>query len=421
MLDMVAEGLNYLQSQSSVSLVSLFWFTLVFELPRYTFAFITAAFFMERPLTSPSNRGNGRVSVIIAGHNEEYSIERCVRSLREQSQPPDEIIVVSDGSTDGMPAMLRSLKHRGLIDQAHCTLLRAGKPAATNLAELHSTGDIIVNVDCDCSFDRHALRNIVEPFVDPKTGAVSGNLIVRSPTQSVMTSFQSIEYLISISLGKQAAQLFNQVVCVSGGFGAFRRTALESVGGFDVGGGEDLDVTLRLRNAGWRIQFAADAAGYTDVPVTLMDFTRQRLRWERDAVRLRYRKHLAVISPFSARFDLLELVHQIEFIVFNLFAAAAFPFYLLWLFAIYGSLAPVILLAAQAGLLILDLLTFLLAAWAAPKVKSLQLLPYVVGYSVFNGIFMRFFRLTAYVQEWVFNASSRDTYSPAKVQLLRRW
>ena len=45
----------------------------------------------------------------------------------------------------------------------------------------------------------------------------------------------------------------------------------------------------------------------------------------------------------------------------------------------------------------------------------------MVGYSIFNGVFMRFFRLTAYLQEWVFNASSADTYSPFKVQLLRRW
>jgi cellulose synthase/poly-beta-1,6-N-acetylglucosamine synthase-like glycosyltransferase len=417
----LSDGIIYLQSQSTASLLSLFWFTALFELPRYTFAFITAAFFGERRPVRQATSRTERVSVIVAGHNEAHAIERCVRSLREQSRPPDEIIVVSDGSTDSMPAMLRSLKRRGLIDQAHCTVLRGGKSAASNLAELHATGDIVVNVDCDCSFDRHALRLIVEPFADPRTGAVCGNLFVRNPGQSVMTGFQSIEYLISISLGKQAGELFNQVVCVSGGFGAFRRTALASVGGFDVGGGEDLDVTLRLRNAGWRIHFAADAIGYTDVPVTLMEFTRQRLRWERDAVRLRYRKHLAVISPFSRRFDLFELLHQLEFIVFNLVAAAAFPFYLLWLFAVYGSLTPMILVAAQAGLLFLDVSTLLLAAWVTPKVNSLRLLPFVVGYSIFNGIFMRLFRLTAYVQEWVFNASSADTFSPAKVQLLRRW
>ena len=421
MFSTVADGLTYLQSQSMATLLSLFWFTLLFEVPRYTFAFVTAAFFTPRAYARHALNQPSRVSVVIAGHNEALAIERCVRSLREQTRPPDEIIVVSDGSTDAMPETLRDLKRRGLIDQAHCTLLRGGKAAASNLAALHASGDVIVNVDCDCSFDRDALRQIIQPFTELSVGAVCGNLLVRNPTQSVLTSFQAIEYLISISLGKRAGQLFDQVVCVSGAFGAFRSTALSGIGGFDVGGGEDLDVTLRLRNAGWRVRFAADALGYTEVPVTLMPFTRQRLRWERDAVRLRFRKHVTAISPFSSRFDLLELVHQIEFIVFNVLAAAAFPFYLLWLFALYGSLAPMILLAAQAGLVLLDTATFLLAAWASPKVKSMQLLPFVVGYSVFSGVFMRFFRLTAYVQEWVFNASSGDSYIPAKVQLLRRW
>jgi hypothetical protein len=54
-------------------------------------------------------------------------------------------------------------------------------------------------------------------------------------------------------------------------------------------------------------------------------------------------------------------------------------------------------------------------------VKSFRLLPYLVGYSVFNGFFMRFFRLAAYLQEWLFDASSSDTFSPSKVRLVRRW
>ena len=47
--------------------------------------------------------------------------------------------------------------------------------------------------------------------------------------------------------------VIGQVVCASGAFSAFRRTALEEVGGFDVGGGEDLDATLRMGKNGWRI------------------------------------------------------------------------------------------------------------------------------------------------------------------------
>ena len=50
---------------------------------------------------------------------------------------------------------------------------------------------------------------------------------------------------------------------------------------------------------------------------SLIAFSRQRLRWERDAVRVRFRKHFDFINPLSARFNLLELVHQLEFIVFR--------------------------------------------------------------------------------------------------------
>lgn len=422
MVEVVGDGLAYLTGQSGTSLVALFWFMLLFEVPRYALAFAAAAFFAPKTFVPPPRPAPiGRVSVIVAGHNEACCAENCARSLREQSLPPDEIVFVSDGSTDGMPALLRVLKRRGLVDQVHCTDLRGGKSAAINLAELRATGEVIVNVDCDCTFDRQALKTIVAPFGDPRIGAVCGNILVSNPTQGLIAAFQYIEYLISISLGKQAAQLVNQVVCVSGAFGAFRRSALKGVGGLDVGGGEDLDITLRLRNAGWDIHFAPDAICYTDVPPTMMEFSQQRLRWERDALRLRFRKHRDLMSPLSPRFNLIELVHQLEFIIFNIVAAAAFPFYLVWLVVMYGELAPMILLAAQTGLAVLDLATFALAAWATPKARSLPLLPYVLGYSVFNGLFMRFFRLAAYLQEWLFDASSTDSYIPGKVQLLRRW
>ena len=378
-----------------------------------------AALSVRTERARPEKVDVGRLSVVIAGHNEEDSIERCVVSLREQSLLPDEIIVVSDGSTDRMPQVLRALQSRGLIQQAHSTQVRSGKSAAVNLAVGRSTGNIIVNVDCDCTFDRHALRDIVEPFADPEVGAVSGNIIVRNPEVSLISACQAIEYMISISQGKQASGLTDQVSCVSGAFGAFRREALERVGGLDSGGGEDLDVTLKLRTAGWKTRFAPDAICYTDVPTTLEALTRQRFRWERDAVRLRNRKHRDLLNPFSSRFSVLELLHELDFLVFNVFAASIFPIYIVWLFVTYGGLTPIILMAAQVGMWGLDAFTFLLAAWMTPKVNALALIPYLPAYSPFYGFLMRFVRLAAYLQEWVFKASYRDPYVPQKVHLVR--
>ena len=417
----VSDGITYLLSQSGESLLRLFWFVAIFEIPRYTLGFVSVVALSFRPKQERRHASSAdRVTVLIAGHNEEDSIERCVRSLLEQSRLPDEIIVVSDGSTDQMPEKLRQLQVRGLIKEGHCTQVRSGKSAAVNLALRRATGDVVTNVDCDCTFDRHALKKIIEPFADPRVGAVAGNIIVGNADRSLVTRFQAIEYLISISQGKQAADLTDQMTCVSGAFGAFRRAALDRVGGLDAGGGEDLDVTLRLRSAGWRTLFAAEAISYTNAPETLAALVRQRFRWERDAVRLRYRKHGSLLNPFSSRFSVPELMHEIEFGVFNVGAAIIFPIYIVWLFTTYGDLALMILCGAQAGMLVLDSATFVMAALVSPEVKALPLAPYVLGYGLFNGFVMRFVRLAAYVQEWVVEASYRDTYVPSKVHRVRR-
>jgi cellulose synthase/poly-beta-1,6-N-acetylglucosamine synthase-like glycosyltransferase len=421
MFQFINDGLNYLTAQSGPSLLGLFWFVIIFEIPRYLLSFLAVAVLSVRSVKEhPGRRAIGRVSVVIAGHNEEDSIGRCVESLWEQSRPPDEIIVVSDGSTDRMPEKLRELQSQGLIQEAHCTQMRAGKSAAVNLAVGRTTGEYIVNVDCDCTFDRKALADIVEPFVDPSIGAVSGNIIVRNPRVSLITACQAIEYMISISQGKQAADMTDLVSCVSGAFGAFRREAILQVGGLDAGGGEDLDVTLKLRTAGWRAVFAPDAICYTDSPETLLALVRQRFRWERDAVRLRYRKHRDMLNPFSVRFSVMELLHELDFIIFNVVAAAVFPLYLIWLFVTYGALAPFILMAAQVGMWMLDGITFLLAALMTPKANAAVLLPYLPAYSPFYGLLMRFVRLCAYIQEWAFQASYHDTYVPQKVHQVRK-
>jgi len=417
----------YLLAQGPESLLALFWFAILFEVPKYTLSFIAAATVAlmrsQRPAIDEQRvqSGLGRISVIIAGHNEADFIARSVYAIREQSLKPDEIIVVSDGSVDAMPGRVRQLLSAGLIDQAHCTMLRAGKSAATNLALRLSSGDIIVNVDCDSTFDRDALKEIVRPFADPRVGGVSGNILVGNAHQSLIAGFQAIEYLISISLGKQAAAITDHVVCISGAFGAFRRRALMGIDGLDVGGGEDLDATLRLRKHGWRVRFAPDAICYTDVPATLPALLNQRFRWERDAIRLRYRKHGDMLRPLGRGFSPVELGHGLDFTVFSIVASIAFPIYVGWLVVAYGNLAPVILVAAQVGMLGFEAIAFLLAALVTPRVRALGLLPYLFGYGFYSSLGMRFLRVAAYAQEWLFVRSIEDGYVPPKVRLTRKW
>ena len=127
-----------------------------------------------------------------------------------------------------------------------------------------------------------------------------------------------------------------------------------------------------------------------------------------------------MIDPFSSRFSWQEIAHEFDFLVFNIGSAVVFPIYIAWLFATYGDLALVILFGAQAGMMLFDGVTFALSALVTPRVNALRLMPYVVGYSLFNGFVMRFVRLGAYLDEWILESSYQDTYVPQKVHRVRR-
>nr|WP_246707007.1 glycosyltransferase [Phyllobacterium sp. P30BS-XVII] len=407
-------------------MVAVFWYTLIFEVPRYILPFLAAGLAMRSPEPEAipdmhTGTQMPSISIILVGHNEEDSLEACVRSLHEQSISGFEIIIVSDGSTDKMIDVGKRLVKQGLASHILSTDLRGGKASGINLACAFAKGDIIINVDCDCSFDRFAIEYLLEPFGNPKVGAVCGDIAPRNSSASIITQFQEIEYLQSISVGKRIASAVNQVVCASGAFSAFRRIALNDVGGFDVGGGEDLDVTIRFRLKGWLIEYAPDAICYTDVPVTAFQYIRQRLRWERDAIWIRFRKHRRLLNPMNPAFQLSEAVHQWDYILFNVIGAVIFPVYLIWLMVQYGSFAPAILIGMQVGLLLIDLTILAISAWCTGRNVFWRNVLFLPGYSLFMTYVMRPVRLIAYIDEWVFSGSHRDNYTPIKVRLERPW
>ena len=418
-------GLSWLFEQSTTSAYHLFWYTLVFEIPRYLCSFLALAasklaFVKGKPTRSP-RLSQSKITIGIIGHNEADSVEKCVRSLREQSIKGLELIIVSDGSNDGMHRLASKLVKLGLADKALATDLRGGKSAGINLAIASASGEIFVVVDCDCSYDRFAVENIIAPFSDPQVGAVAGDVIARNGEASLVARFQAIEYLITLSVAKRIGAELGQIDCISGAFGAFRMAALREVGCYDVGGGEDLDLTIRLRARGWRVAFAPDALCYTAVPVRLSALIRQRRRWDRDAVRLRYRKHRHHMTASSPRFRLSEAVHQWDSFLFTVVGAIAFPIYLVWLFGNYGEFALSIIIAMQLALFVLDVLTLALADIVTGRRVFWQYLPYMVGYSVFTSYVMRLVRLWAYFEEWFLFASVHDNFVPLKVRRIRRW
>jgi len=420
-LDFFASAWDFLAALPGGAFIGLFWLTLFAEVPRYFLGVqATAAALMvggDRASPPLDPRKVPKVSILLVGHNEEDSIEKCVHSLREQTFTAFEIVCVDDGSTDRTFAVMSRLRRERLVHSAVRIELRGGKPSGINLAARLATGDIFVVIDCDCSFEADAIEELLRPIVEDRTvTAVSGNILVRNWRRSVVASLQGIEYLMSISLGKSYADALDQVCCVSGAYGAFRRDAWEHINGMDAGGGEDFDFTMRLRLAGYRVVFVRHSICYTDVPHTLYTLLRQRNRWDRDTFALRLRKFKHLYNPFGARFFWRDLIHQWDFLLFNLLPTIVFPFYLTWLLTRYGELGTLLLVAVMLALFVLDIAVFACAVLVTGRPIYWRLLPFLPLFGPFQSFVMRSQRFYAYTSEWIFSLSRQDNYTPQKTR-----
>src|SRR5262249_27717516 len=288
-------SLYLLLSLDPASLALLFWFTLAFDVPRYMISLAVISIFKKReppPLQLTT-------SAIVAGHNEAQSIRACVESIEA-----DQIIVVDDGSTDGMWRVV--LRSEGPVHKAIRLPIRSSKVTDVNIALTHCTCEIVFIIDADTVLEPGAIDAALPYFADPRIGGVGGELKVANESATLTTRFQAIEYAIAISMGRQVSDALDVVPNVSGAFGAFRRSALLRIGGLDMEVSEDAALTMKLRNAGYKIRFAPRATCKTKVPETLTALTLQRLRWDAGLITIWCRRCIGNISPLSPNFRLIE-------------------------------------------------------------------------------------------------------------------
>jgi cellulose synthase/poly-beta-1,6-N-acetylglucosamine synthase-like glycosyltransferase/peptidoglycan/xylan/chitin deacetylase (PgdA/CDA1 family) len=282
------------------------------------------------------------VSVIVPAYNESAGIEAAVRSLLA-SDHPVEIIVVDDGSTDGTADLLESLRLPvRMIRQEN-----AGKPAALNTGLAAASCALVVMVDGDTVFETDTVRTIVQPFADPRVGAVSGNAKVVN-RGGLLGRWQHIEYVVGFNLDRRLFDLAECMPTVPGAVGAFRRQALLDVGGVsDTTLAEDTDLTMALCRDGWRVVYEERARAWTEAPASLDALWRQRYRWCYGTLQAMWKHRGALVQRGAAgKLGRRGLVYLLLFQV------------------LLPLLAPVVDIFALYGLLFLDPLR-IIGLWLA--------------------------------------------------------
>lgn len=287
-------------------------FVLFFELPVYLVIAAGVLRYYRREVFGLNQFPNYQppVSCVVLCYAEKEDVKLTIKSLTEQYYDGHiEILAMIDGASPNYDTYQHAMSMLEWVNQHPNRRLRVmpkwqrgGRVSSINSGLAIATGEVIMVLDGDTSFDNKMVFYAARHFSDPNVVGLAGNLRVRNARESFVTRLQSIEYLLSIHAGKVGLGEWNVVNNISGAFGVFRRRFIQYIGGWDSGTAEDLDMTLRLkhyfgRHPNLKIVFEPKAIGHTDAPGTFLQFFDQRHRWDGDLFYLYCRKHMVGFKP----------------------------------------------------------------------------------------------------------------------------
>jgi GT2 family glycosyltransferase len=192
-----------------------------------------------------------RISVVVCSYNGARTIRDCCEGLLRLEYPNFEVIVVNDGSSDATPEIVSEYGFRLISTE------NRGLSNARNTGWQEARGEIVAYIDDDAYPDPHWLTYIAAAFMRTTHVGIGGPNL--PPPGDGM-----IADCVANAPGGPVHVLLSDTEAehIPGCNMAFRKTALQTIGGFDPQfrtAGDDVDVCWRLQQQGWSIGFSPAA------------------------------------------------------------------------------------------------------------------------------------------------------------------
>lgn len=302
------------------------------------------------------------ISIISPAYNEGVLIIDTVTSFLNQSYKNKEVIVCSDGGTDGTLETL--IEHFELCETEdtffhstrvnHKTVKRyfrslnpkyrdlivldkenGGKADAQNAGLAIARGEIVTIIDADSILEKYALIHLSDIFerepeiigIGTPIGVVNDcnvgpdGVADASVPKSFWAKIQVIEYLRSFMLGRMFAQRYRGLQIVSGAFGVYKRWILEAVGGYSSGSlAEDMDVDAKIwryidrKRWNFRISYIPEAFCWSEVPDNFRSLVTQRDRWARGMTQTIWKNRDLFFNP---KYKILGIFSYPYYVIFE--------------------------------------------------------------------------------------------------------
>lgn len=191
------------------------------------------------------------ISVIVCSYNGSATIRECLSEILKLDYPSFEVIVVDDGSTNGLPEIVKEFPVK-LFSYPN-----NGLSHARNTGMHHATGEILAYIDDDAFPDPHWLQYLAYSFRNSDHACIGGPNIAPSDDGFIATCVANapggpVHVLLSDEIAEH----------VPGCNMSFRKDVLMKIGGFDPvfrSAGDDVDVCWRIQNSGRTVGFHPSA------------------------------------------------------------------------------------------------------------------------------------------------------------------
>jgi biofilm PGA synthesis N-glycosyltransferase PgaC len=242
------------------------------------------------------------VSIVVAARNEAATLVRRIENLLALDYPSElvQIVVVSDGSTDGTKDILERY-----ADRVDAVLLPpGGKAIALNAGVAATRHGIIVFSDARQSFASDALRALVAPFADAKVGGVSGELVLDCESgdgtsnigEGVGAYWRYEKWL------RRHESLIGSTLGATGAIYALRRSLWRPLPADTIL--DDVLAPMRAVLAGYRVIFEPTARAYDRAAAADAEFRRKTrtLAGNYQLLRLEPRLLVPIVNPVWCQF-----------------------------------------------------------------------------------------------------------------------
>ena len=288
--------INELASLTNV-FIAVFIIGGIAYVPGFMNVFLVCSLLLDKQPKFKNDNPDEEVTILVAAYNEENGIFNTLLYIKNQDyRGKINTIVINNNSKDNtVNETYRAKKELNMnvtcIDEPN-----PGKFNALNTGLCSTNTKYVITLDADTLLHEKAIRYLVSRICSApiEISAVAGSVLVRNSRDNLLAKIQEWDYFLSIVSIKRMQGMFQGTLVAQGAFSIYNTQIIKDIGGWSDAIGEDIVLTWKMLSRNHKVYFEPLAIAFTDAPVKLVHFIRQRSRWARGMI-----EGLRLVKPWK--------------------------------------------------------------------------------------------------------------------------